>query len=163
MFMEPLLCARHPARDGRAWPGQHTHRFPGTKASPLVQPRALPQPESLSHSQCPQVTFSGILCTCFGSTIRFALKQKTKSESFCILLSHIFQLWWKLISVAWPRQWEASHLMHVPSDLRNLVLGCQCVESPCNVGQLEHPGGISPVVRRTLPSSARVRAHGFNL
>ena len=87
--MEPLLCARHPAGDGRAWPGQHTHRFPATKrASPLVRPRSLPHPESLSHSQCPQVTFPGILCTCFGSTIRFALKQKTKSESPYSPFSH---------------------------------------------------------------------------
>ena len=30
------------------------------------------------------------------------------SQNHRILLSHIFQLWWKLISVAWPRQWDVS-------------------------------------------------------
>lgn len=64
-------------------PGLYIRHFPtADSTSAPARPRSLPQHVSPHlYSQCPQVTFSGVLCTCFGSNIRLALKQKTKSES----------------------------------------------------------------------------------
>lgn len=86
--MEPLLCARHlPEMAGR---GQdNTRDFPAANLTHLCGPTLCHSLSTLSHSQCPQVTASGILCTCFGSTIN-SLKQKTRSQNHRILLSPLF-------------------------------------------------------------------------
>lgn len=77
--MESLLCARHHAEDTQTWPRMAQILFL-LKTFSLCGQLSLPLPMSPSlcshasrgdRSQCPQVTFSGILCTCFGSNSRF--------------------------------------------------------------------------------------------
>lgn len=86
------------------------------------------------------------------------------SQNHRILLSHIFQLWWKLISVAWPRQWDVSSdaCSVWPQKLGAGVPVCLGVSLQCRTVRTpgrDFPGGPGG----TLPSSARVWAHGFDL
>ena len=150
----------------RRWPSMartaHTSYSCCKKSLTPVRPRSLPQCESLSNSQCPQVTSSGILCTCFGSTIRSALKQKTKSESPYSPFSH-FWSWWKLISVAWPRQWYASTDAYSvwPQKLGAGIPVCLGVSLQYRT--IRTPRRISSVVRERLYLPLQgMWARGFN-
>lgn len=90
VFMEPLLCARHPVGDGRAWPGQHTHHIPAAKrASPLCGP-------ALCHSVSPCLIHSVLKSPplAFSAPVLAPLldlhSNRRLSQNHRILLSHIF-------------------------------------------------------------------------
>ena len=103
--MEPLLCARHPAGDSWAWPGQHIHRFPAAKrASPLCGPALVSPCLTDSVLKSPSLAFSAPVL----APPLDLHSNRRLSQNHRILLSHIFRLWRKLISVAWPRQWDVS-------------------------------------------------------
>ena len=153
--MEPLLCARHPARDGQAWPGQHIHRFPAAKrASPLCGP-------ALCHSVSPCLTHSVLKSPslAFSAPVLAPLldlhSNRRLSQNHRVLLSHIFRLWRKLISVAWPLQWDVSSdacsiwtqkLGVGIAVCLGVSLQCRTIRTP----RRDFPGGP----RETLPSSA---------
>ena len=87
VFMEPLLCARHPAGDSWAWPGQHIHRFPAAKrASPLCGPALVSPCLTDSVLKSPSLAFSAPVL----APLLDLHSNRRLSQNHRILLSHIF-------------------------------------------------------------------------